>query len=219
MRIVCMSDSHGFHKKLNVPDGDVFIHAGDFSMRAQIQHVQEFARWMNSLPHKHKIVVPGNHDIACETNSRSMTKDMFGSVVYLDHEYHQVEGIMVFGSPYTSAIANPSDWSFDYPRGGHRGFRLWDQVLHGDRMDILVTHGPAYGILDRVLDPHFGEDPHVGEKGISNIIEKHKPKVHIFGHIHEGYGHVRESEVDYYNVSVCTEQYKPTNPITTIDFI
>lgn len=219
MRIVAMSDTHGYHKKLTVPDGDVFIHAGDFSMRARIEQVQEFTHWLDSLPHKHKIIVPGNHDIACESNSRSMMKDMFGSSIYLDHEYHEIDGVVFFGSPYTTAIKDPSDWSFDYPRGGRRGALLWEPILHGNGMDILITHGPAYGILDKVSDPHFGEDAHVGEKWLSNIIEKHNPTLHIFGHIHEGYGHMRDVETSYYNVSVCTEQYKPTNPITTINFI
>lgn len=237
MRLVCCSDIHGFESKLTIPDGDVFIYAGDFSMRAQISHVQKFSQWVNSLPHKHKIVVAGNHDIAAETMGWSWTKETFAPVIYLSHELVQVEGMSVFGSPYSSAIYTPSDWVFDYPRFGERGERLWNALLDLPQIDILVTHGPPYSIGDRVGDVHPGEDPLVGDMTLYDVVRRKQPLVHIFGHIHDGYGrHERENMlVDlnwyakmspcqethnrtvFYNVSVCDVNYQPINKITVID--
>jgi len=216
MKLIALSDTHGFHRNLTIPDGDVLIHAGDFSMRAKTKHVIEFADWFKSLPHKHKIVIAGNHDRACESLSRQWVKDTFFPAIYLDHEYHEIDGVTFFGSPYTSAIYDPSDWSFDYPRGGERGKRLWDMVHDGPRMDVLITHGPPYGILDMVSCPHVNEDPHVGDKDLLRAIEKHAPSAHIFGHIHEGYGIVSHGDTTFYNVSTCTEDYKATNSIPYI---
>lgn len=219
LRIVAMSDTHGFHKNLSIPDGDVLIHTGDFSMRAKIRHVTEFAEWINSLPHKHKIVIAGNHDMACESMGAQWVEETFKPTIYLDHDYHTIDGVVFFGSPYTIAINTPSDWSYDYPRYSVRGKRLWKQVVDGPRMDVLITHGPPYGIRDRINEPRFGEDPHVGDKDLLDVVKKHNPQVHVFGHIHEGYGLHRYEGVDtvFYNVSTCTEDYKATNDIRIID--
>lgn len=217
MRIVALSDTHGFHNKLTVPDGDIFICAGDFAMRARLKHVSEFAKWVNHLPHKHKIVVAGNHDCACEEQD-FLVKDEFSPSVYLRHDFIHVDGVCFFGSPYTSAVHDPSQWNFDYPKYGERGKRLWLELLEAPKIDVLITHGPPYGIMDRVLDPHPGEDPHVGDETLLRVVKQIQPKVHIFGHIHEGYGkQITEGPTQFYNVSVCDVDYKPINPITVID--
>lgn len=218
MRLVCLSDTHGFHKSLKVPDGDILIHAGDFSMRAKTSHVVEFATWIKSLPHKHKIVVPGNHDMACETQE-IWAREEFAPAIFLIHEYATVAGLQIFGSPYSSAISDPSDWCYDYPRYGERGRRLWRHIEPNRKLDILITHGPPHGIGDLVLNSHLGEDPNVGDVTLKRVVTEVNPKVHIFGHIHEGYGEytIPTCDTKFYNVSVCTISYKPTNPIRVID--
>lgn len=219
MRLVCMSDTHGYHKQLTVPDGDVFIHAGDFSMRAKKPHVVEFAKWVKSLPHKYKIVVPGNHDMACDGHE-TWAKEEFFPAIFLAHNYVEIEGLAFFGSPYSSSIKEPSDWCYDYPRYGEEGKRLWNQISgHLNIVDVLITHGPPKGVGDRVLYFDGSEDPEVGDDTLLNVIRRIEPKVHIFGHIHEGYGvhKIDGCVTTFYNVSVCTVEYKPTNPITTID--
>lgn len=217
MRLVVMSDTHGYHKRLTVPDGDVLIHAGDFSMRAKAYDIMEFAGWFKSLPHKHKIMTPGNHDMACEGN-RSRTDEEFGRKVhYLVHQTAIIEGVKFFVSPYSIAIYDPSPWAFDYQKTSARSKDLWEQIPMDT--DVLVTHGPPKGILDKVLHPFPGEDANVGDLNLLSRVMDVKPKVHLFGHIHEGYGsYIRELwETKFYNVSVCDADYKPVNPITVID--
>lgn len=215
MRLVCLSDTHGYHEGLSIPDGDVLIHAGDFSMRAKHQDLQSFRKWFKALPHKHKIFVPGNHDMICETD-RYWAHREFSGVTYLEHNSVEIEGVRFFGSPYTQAIYDPSPWFFDY-QSGPRSRELWDQIPEGT--DVLITHGPPKGILDLVNEAHPGEMPNVGDINLLSRVMDVKPKVHIFGHIHEGYGsYIREHwDTKFFNVSVCDVNYQPNNPVTVID--
>jgi len=215
MRLVALSDTHGYHKKLTVPDGDILIYAGDFSMRARLSDVVLFANWLNSLPHEHKIIIPGNHDVYCEGDTDWARKE-FSPAHYLLHSSVEVAGLRFFGSPYSSAIFEPSKWAFDYPPNGSQSKRLWSQIPTGT--DILVTHGPPKNILDRVLYADPGEDPNVGDHFLMWNVARIQPRLHIFGHIHEGYGScLPEVGTHFYNVCVCDVEYKPVNPITVID--
>lgn len=216
MRIVAFSDSHGFHKRMTVPDGDMLICAGDFSMRAKNYEVSQFAQWFNKLPHQFKVIMAGNHDVYCETDEH-FARHEFAPSVYLCHEEAEINGYRVFGSPYSSSIYEPSPWSFDYNPKGPRSEALWSQIP--DNIDILVTHGPPKGILDVVDDPHVGEDPHVGDVNLLYHVKRALPRVHIFGHIHEGFGSY-ESNVwttRFYNVCICNVRYQPVNPVTVFD--
>jgi Icc-related predicted phosphoesterase len=219
MRIVALSDTHLFHKRLAIPDGDMLIHAGDFSMRAKFGDVVEFATWFKSQPHQYKLLIAGNHDCYCDTH-HGWTREEFFPAIYLCHEEVTVGGYRIFGSPYSPSPGyrnNHSSWSFDYPRPGPRARELWSQIPYG--LDILITHGPPKGILDLIprdlCDP--GEDPHIGDEDLAREVERACPKIHIFGHIHEGHGTMQQSKTRFYNVSVCDDRYQPNNPITIIN--
>lgn len=216
MRLVAMSDTHGYHKRLTVPDGDFLIHVGDFSMRANRPAVCEFSRWFKALPHKHKIIVAGNHDV-CLDGDRSWAQEEFAPAHYLVHEAATIGGLKIFGSPYSSSIFEPSPWAFDYDPTGPRSEALWSIIPKN--LDILITHGPPKGVLDYVKMVNEGEEPHVGDVNLLYYVKQTKPKVHLFGHIHEGYGayQPRWSTTKFYNVSVCDVGYKPVNPITVFD--
>lgn len=216
MKIVAISDTHGYHRRMTIPEGDMLICAGDFSMRAKLNDVRQFSEWFNKQPHQYKVIVPGNHDVYCE-GEKSWSKEEFAPAIYLDHEEAEVAGYRIFGSPYSSSIYEPSPWAFDYNPRGTQSEYLWSQIPDG--IDILVTHGPPKGILDRVLDPHPGEDPHVGDVNLLYHVKRALPRVHIFGHIHEGAGSY-ESDVwttKFYNACICDVHYQPTNPVTIIE--
>lgn len=78
IRIVCMSDTHALtkHLKFSVPEGDIFIHAGDFSACGSLNEIIEFNEWLGELPHKHKLVIAGNHEL---TFDPSFTHPLSGS--------------------------------------------------------------------------------------------------------------------------------------------
>lgn len=69
VRFVCVSDTHNWHSKLEVPGGDVLLHAGDFGQTGEESESIEFSRWLSALPHPHKIVIAGNHDHSMDPES------------------------------------------------------------------------------------------------------------------------------------------------------
>ncbi len=177
MKIVAISDTHSFHERYKVPDGDVFIHAGDFCNWGKIEEVIKFAMWVQSLPHRHKLILPGNHDMAVERDL-STCKAIFaerGSRLLVDEEV-EIDGIKFFFSPWTPFFGN---WAFMRKDMRH----VWDRIPEGT--DVLVTHGPPVGILD---ENSWGES--IGCKYLLEAVKLIKPKYHFFGHCHEQGGKV-----------------------------
>lgn len=214
MKLVVMSDTHGYHKNLKVPDGDVFVHCGDFSMRANFSDVNNFANWVNKLPHKHKLVIPGNHDVYCEDNM-DLCKELFHPTIFEDAGFHIIEGNVFLCYSWTPAPHEGSRWKFHPSFGDNEFFnKFWTNAPY---CDVLVTHGPPKGILDMVEDTYPDEDPNVGESHMLEYINRMNPKYHFFGHIHEAYGNLIYNNTFCYNASTCNLQYKPTNPILEVE--
>jgi Icc-related predicted phosphoesterase len=211
LSIVAISDTHGMHAAMEqaVPDGDVLIHAGDFCGRGRAGEVRDFAAWIGALPHRHKIVTPGNHDSPVE-NDAATFREVFAAqgIRLLINETVEIEGFRFFGSPYTPTFLN---WHFMRDRGP--AIRAeWETIP--DDADVVVTHGPAYGHGD-LAPPWRGEPPrHVGCLELLNRLRSVRPRLHVFGHIHDGYGVTISDEIPgttFVNASVCTEAYRPSN--------
>jgi len=86
-------------------------------------------------------------------------------------------------------------------------------------IDILITHGPPNGILDLV--PRKGWDENTGceelRKKVEEIAAFGRLKLHVFGHIHCGYGTAEEFGMKFVNASNCDEAYRPSQPAIAID--
>ncbi|MGE0191576.1 MAG: metallophosphatase domain-containing protein [Planctomycetota bacterium] len=197
MRICCISDTHGH--RIDVPDGDVLIHAGDRTNVGTLRQVAAAHAWLASLPHRHKIVIAGNHDFAFEREAAQARALMTG-VTYLEDEQVEIEGLRIYGSPWQPRCF---DWAFNKDRGADLR-EVWARIP--EDVDILVTYGPPHGILDRV---HRGE--HVGCEELRCAVQRVRPRLHVFGHIHEAYGEHVEDGVHYVNASTCTLEYVPSN--------
>ncbi len=168
-----MSDTHGFHKALSPPDGDVFVHCGDHSVFVGTQkETLAFLRWVQRLPHKHKIIIPGNHDLWCPTVNMREVAEPYGIHCLVD-EAVEVDGVKFYGSPY---VPKYGDWAFMYPHTEPHYANLPENI------DVLITHGPPYGHNDYV--PH--RKMHVGGIDLLNEVVRVQPVYHVFGHIHEG---------------------------------
>jgi Icc-related predicted phosphoesterase len=209
--IVALSDTHGLHGEMThpVPDGDVLIHAGDFCGHGRMQEVSEFAAWLGALPHRHKLVIPGNHDRPVEEQEHACRRlfEAHGIQLLVGHTV-EVAGFRFFGSPYTPTFLN---WHFMRERGALIRAE-WNAIP--DDADVVITHGPAYGHGD--LAPSWmGQPPsHVGCFELLARLRAVQPKLHIFGHIHGGYGATISDEIEgtrFLNAAVCTESYQPTN--------
>lgn len=219
MRIVAMSDTHGLHDGLKVPEGDVLIHAGDFMNSGNYPaEIRSFGSWFNHLPHKHKLFIAGNHDCLLDPAKFPYAKEGALSTinaVYLQDSGIEIDGYHFWGSPWTPNFF-PDRWAFNADE------RLLAASARSipSGTNVLVTHGPPESILDEVYDSKSKHKvKHVGSRPLYNELERIQPAVHIFGHIHGAYG-MRETGVmstTYYNVSVLDEQYKLVNPCTVID--
>ena len=214
MKIVCLSDTHNCNGQIEVPDGDLLIHAGDATIRGTEREVEEFLAWFGGLPHRHKIFVAGNHDWLYERENRRARRltANFG-ITYLQDSAIAIEGLKIYGSPWQPRFF---DWAFNLSRGAEMAEK-WRLIP--DDIDILITHGPPHGILDEVPRKYRTENAGCEElrKRVEEISKFDKLKLHIFGHIHCGYGQAEKFGVKFVNASACDEQYEPTQPPIVVD--
>lgn len=199
MRIVALSDTHNRHDAIQVPDGDVLVHAGDITGRGRLSELEAFAAWWKAQPHRHKVIIAGNHDFCFEReDERDVACEMLDGSHYLQDEMVVLEGLKFFGSPW-------QPWFFGWAFNLRRGPALADtwQAIPEDT-DVLVTHGPPRGVLD---ETSTGEN--VGCDDLLRRVEGIKPRLHVFGHIHEAYGVEKRGRTIFANASSCDLSYDP----------
>lgn len=208
MKVVLISDTHTQLKNVKVPKGDMLIHAGDLTYQGTIIEINSELAQIAVLDFKHKIIIAGNHDWLFQKQpsmARVMCKDK--GITYLEDSMIEVEGLKIYGSPWQPDFC---DWAFNLYTNADLQEK-WALIPEG--LDILVTHGPPQFILD--MTPR-GE--HVGCQDLMNRIQIVKPKVHVFGHIHDGHGTQSFNDTLFVNASTCDESYKPTNRPIVIEF-
>jgi Icc-related predicted phosphoesterase len=209
VKIVCISDTHGYLPD-SLPYGDVLVHAGDATARGTEKEHWDFVRWMNRQPHPTKLFVAGNHCLFLESCYKyyfeNVMEENIGESIYLRDSSVSVEGKSFWGTPWTPEFF---DWAFMYktPNEGHEHF---SKIPVGT--DVLICHGPPYGILDLCPD-HSKKNSfkHAGSKELLFHIKRVKPKLVIMGHIHHSYGQEMRDGILYVNASHCTEAYEPLN--------
>lgn len=205
MRLVLLSDTHRMHDRIVIPPGDILVHAGDFCGHGTREQARAFAAFLHALPHRHKVVIAGNHDRCLELEP-ALGRELFAKCHYLFDSGVEIEGLRFWGSPWQPWFL---DWAFNLQRGPALRAK-WDLIPAG--IDVLVTHGPPRGILDRT---YSGEC--VGCDDLLAAVHRVRPKLHVFGHIHEGYGEHEEAGTRFVNASICTLSYAPTNPPIVVD--
>lgn len=214
MRVWFISDTHCKHMFLDIPDNvDMVVHAGDMSNAKEpamnANEVLDFLEWYKSLTHiKYKILVAGNHDTSIE-NGHVTRGNIHESITYLEHEFVEIGGVKIFGSPYTPNFG--TKWAFNVPRGKLEPY--WNDITEG--LDILITHGPPKGILDLTqYDSRIGADGQMffqcGCKDLLRAIIRAKPRYHVFGHIHPeencpnaGELKIHHTDTTFINAAVC----------------
>jgi predicted phosphohydrolase len=198
VRIVAVADTHLFHEELVVPDGDVFVHAGDLCRGGDLDELAMTAEWIAELPHRHKIVVAGNHDWAF-VHEPATALALLGDAHYLQDRELVLDGMRFWGSPWQPAFHN---WAFNLPRGEPLA-AIWRKIPHG--LDVLVTHGPPEGFGDRTSV--------AGRTGCADLlkrIDEVTPRLHMFGHIHQDGGVWRHGPTLIANVTTWECERQPT---------
>lgn len=211
-RIVCLSDTHSKHSQLVVPDGDILVFAGDYSSWGDaITEVTYFNTWLGKLPHKHKIVINGNHDGISQNNPDTI-KQLLSHATYLQDSGVEIEGIKFWGSAWTPTFLN---WFWMKDRGNEIR-KCWDLIPNDT--DVLITHGPPFGHLDTIGPGQ----KHLGCEELLVAVKRVKPKCHIFGHIHGSGGKIERNctnfDTQFINASVLDEDYKLANEPIIIDW-
>lgn len=216
IKVVCISDTHTHTEGLVLPPGDVLIHAGDFSKTGLLEEVKMFNDFLAKQPFAYKIVIAGNHDLTFDSanypsvlkrkllknkpnfpggcHSEDLckeTKKLLSEAIYLEDSGVEILGKRFYGSPWSP---EKSMTCFKLPRGPAM-LEKWRQIPAD--IDVLITHTPPFGVLDRTkLGVNAGCQDLLGE------LKRIKPKVHVFGHIHDGFGTLERDGVKFINAAV-----------------
>jgi predicted phosphodiesterase len=216
MKIVLISDTHEQHEKVDLPDGDVLIHAGDSTYNGSIDAFVSFTEWMKKQPFTHKILIAGNHERSLDlqkgfgkpsedqVSRREFILNLFknAGITYLEDSEVEIDGIKFYGSAWTPRFGN---WSFMLPRGNQMAEK-WVQIPND--VNVLITHGPPKYILD--IAP---SEPNAGCGDLAERIKELTDlKLSVFGHLHDRGGKsVKIGNTTFVNAAICTERYDPTN--------
>jgi Icc-related predicted phosphoesterase len=217
MKIVAISDTHNEYSKLIIPECDILISAGDYSSRGYDHEVRNFHKWLDLQPAKHIISVQGNHELGVEIdyqNAKTIAVEQCPRVRFIDEGPIEIEGINFWCSAITPFFC---DWAWN--RHPEDIQKHWDMIP--EDTNILITHGPPYGILDQTtyVDGTIRPD-HLGCPKLMERIKTLKDlDLHFYGHIHYPGGRsVNAFGTSFYNCAVCDELYTPTNGITVVEY-
>jgi hypothetical protein len=233
LKIIHISDTHGFHRNVKVPFGDVLVHSGDISNRGEKFMVEDFIDWFVSQPHRYKVFIAGNHDICFDENHplniNHLEKKILGenfyamkpswllgllenlpeNVFYLEDSGCEIEGVKFWGSPWTPWFYGEY-WVFNKHR--YKDIReKWDLIPQGT--DVVITHGPVQYKCDYVPQ----SQNFVGCSELDYVLQDIKPILHLSGHIHEGYGWAYNGNTEFFNGSILDVNYKISNDAWVID--
>ena len=203
MKICCISDLHG-NLNFNVPECDVLVIAGDIcptanhSINFQKSWLEtNFNIWLSDQSAKHIIGIAGNHDFIFEHEIPKINWN------YLFESSLIIDGIKFAGHPWTPEFY---DWAFNVRRG--------DLYMKHEKIDndtnVLITHGPPRGILDKVYS-FIGTvvKDNLGDNELSTKIQNiPNLKLHAFGHLHSSHGLLEQNGITYINASLLNEEYK-----------
>ena len=242
VRVVCISDTHGKHRSIPIPKCDILIHAGDFSVTGEQHFIQDLNEYFKELKQnnivKEIICIAGNHDMTFHPEKYSKVwkwfhprkgpldckaaRQTFQDCIYLEdqlHTYatptmdeewsHEEKKINIYGSPWTPTYG--VNWAFNQDRNVIE--EKWDLIPSDQKIDILITHGPPLGRGDCCKSKN--------RAGCLSLLRKVqnevKPRIHVFGHIHEDGGCSYDGQTLYVNASSVNIGYQPKQPCFVID--
>ena len=210
MKIVIISDVHNLISKISFPEADLLLIAGDLTNSGKIKELSKFNQDLEIIKPLYKygiVCISGNHDFALQEQP-ILAKSLITNANYIEDQLLEINGIKILGSPYSKFFYN---WAFNL----HPGEQLekeWAKIPNN--ADIIMTHGPCYGILDKVPRGEI-----VGDKQLLEAILKiDSAKLVICGHIHHSYGYHREHNKLFVNGSICDESYRPINKPIMVEF-
>lgn len=222
MKITCISDLHG--ELPTLPGGDLLIICGDITAQDKVKQWYDFYEWLKVQNYEKKILVGGNHDVFLESCiptslQEQLSKECGEDVTDKSHVYLRDSGTVyrgwnIWGTPWTKKFEGMNHECTAFTKRSE--IDLSEKfALIPDDTDILITHGPPFGILDKSHNEF-----RCGSHALSNRIEELKNlKIHCFGHIHEAYGKQISDDLKVLNIncSIMDWRYNPTNKPVEIE--
>ena len=212
MKLICFSDTHlnSLPELLKGQEADLFIFAGDALSRGDWREWRQFYSDLKLVRKQCKdfVTVFGNHDFYVEENPQLVREELADIGIHLlMGEEVTIQGLRIYGEPHVPQFY---DWAF--MKSEEKLVYVYDQIPEG--LDILVTHGPAYGILDKNARGEY-----CGSVSLKNkLFSMERPaKIHISGHLHESWGYFDSGKIKHYNVSILDDNYMWTNSVTEIE--
>ena len=206
-KITIVSDTHGDHYQVdNIAPCNLLVHCGDCTSDGSEPATIDFLKWFEKQPAIEKALIAGNHDWLFEKEpelARELVAEHAPSARYLQDQGAIMAGVYLWGSPVQPEFMN---WAFNRASGPEIK-KHWDMIPHG--VDLLITHGPPHGILDKSKNRGF--DDNLGCQELLKCIQRIKPKVHCFGHIHGSYGLTSKDGTLFINASQMNEHYALVN--------
>ncbi len=221
MIIDCIADLHGYYPKLE--GGDLLIVAGDLTKRDTKEDYAEFMKWLDPISFSYKkiMLIAGNHDNLVQEHGKSILPTFCNYLYDSGTEFEYTETALdctlvfdrklkIWGSPWTAAFPgmNPRCKAFTVDTEEELAEK-W--ALIPNDTDILITHSPPYAMMDAVYDYEAGKIRNCGSKSLHERICKLNLKLHVFGHIHEGYFERKIGNCTFVNASHVNEHYQPVN--------
>ncbi|TXI90021.1 MAG: metallophosphoesterase [Chryseobacterium sp.] len=195
IKVLHISDTHGYHEELNIPEVDLIIHSGDCSNHRDPyrneKEVIDFLNWYAMVNCPNKIYVPGNHDTSIEKGLVHKLEFTDRGIDLLINESIKVLGKNIWGSPITPTFGQGWAWNMDRDKL----HCVWESIP--DETDILVTHGPPKGVLDisqrrqrnaEGVKEYLNGVDFCGCTALKKRIDTFFPLIHMFGHIHDNHG-------------------------------
>ncbi len=219
MRIAHLSDTHTRESFFSVPNCDLFVHSGDVGSNGNIDDLKNFCLWaanqIENCKCKLAVMIAGNHDFCFENGRARQAKKMVedAGFVYLNDSHVMFEGKKIWGMPVTPWF---NDWAFNrYP--GPFMKKHTDQIPSD--VDILVSHGPTRGVLDKTINDEYVGCKDLRDRIASIMGNRKNPLLHLFGHIHEARGYLVENNVYHVNGSSLDRRYSPSHSPVIIEWV
>lgn len=214
MKITVAGCLHGHHPILE--GGDLLILTGDYTARDTKEEFTKFFDWIQDIQATNKlykkiIFIGGNHDMWMQKNVkewRVKSEEFDMDIEYLCDSGTEYEGLKLYGFPHSLTFPNinPKCTAFT---GDEQCLSEKCKLIPKD-IDILISHSPPWGILDKIED-----GSHVGSTSIRSVVlDKFtypNLKYNLFSHIHEGYGRFVTPLTTFINCSIMNERYRPVN--------
>ncbi|EGT35034.1 hypothetical protein CAEBREN_18595 [Caenorhabditis brenneri] len=236
VRFVCIGCTHGEQMDLSkLPPGDVLLVAGDFTSCGLPNEVHNFNKLLGKLKYAYKVVIGGNHEctfddtflklnkesepkemalkqallsaIHSDSKGGISAKDLLSNAIYLEDSVIELFGITIYGTPWQPKVDN---WAFNLSRGQSL-LDKWNMIPTG--VDVLLTHTPPLGHGDMMNN---GQRMGCVEL-LNTVFKRVRPKYHVFGHIHEGYGCTTDGYTKFINCCLCNENLDMKNEPVIFD--